>query len=151
MTKETLEKIALAACIGIVISAIVYFCFFTPCFQEGADSPEGTVVTFYKYLNAGEYSKARDLYDIDTIMLGHKAITLADDPEQVAKLTKNGSIDKVKIVSSRKYQSRKLYSNYVEEHADVKYEIVYKDGSSLENLTRALVKQHGCWVLDPRY
>lgn len=111
------------------------------CSQRPECSPGGTVETFYQYLNAGEYSKAKELFSVYRKSYLEGELEDRFFREASATKTKQGTIDKVKIINSREFLSRNR-----REVATVSYEIIYKDGSSMSH-TFSLTKEYGCWML----
>lgn len=101
-------------------------------------SPEGTVEQFYQYLNAGEYSKAKELYNTEARqMVDGELMALRGGFSNWADTeTRKGTIEKVKAINS---QVRG-------EGATVDYVIVYKDGTNVSKSV-PLTKENGSWKI----
>jgi hypothetical protein len=101
-----------------------------------SNTPEGVVIRFYKSLNAGEYSKARELYSaealqfIDTQLPGDRFIQWADME------TRKGTISDVKVTTA----------DTRGEKSDISVTVTYKDGASV-NRTVTLKQENGDWKL----
>lgn len=116
---------------------LLFSCWLPSCALFG-HSPGSAVEQFYRHLNAGEYSKAKELYDAESrqlvdgqlMALGGGFSNWADTE------TRKGTIEKVTIVNS---QVRG-------EGATVDYAIVYKDGSTVSK-TVSLTKEGGYWKI----
>lgn len=101
-------------------------------------SPSDTVEQFYALLNVGEYAKAKELYNSEAKQVAEgQLLELGGGFSKFADLeTRFGTIREINIVNSRERG----------EGAAVDYEIVYKDGSSV-NKTVRLTKEKGWWRL----
>lgn len=104
----------------------------------GGNSPEKAVREFYKHLNAGNYSTAKELYTAEARSLVDSSLmALAGGFSQWAdQETKVGTVEEVNILSS---EARG-------ETATVDYEIVYEDGSTVRKIV-SLLKEDGSWKI----
>jgi len=100
------------------------------------NSPEGVVVRFYKSLNSGGYSKAKEMYTAEALQFvdaqfpGDRFIAWADME------TRKGTIQDVKVNTA----------DTRGEGSDLTLTIVYKDGPSV-NRTVSLKVENGYWKL----
>ena len=101
-----------------------------------SNSPEAVVIRFYKNLNAGEYSKTREMYSaealqfIDAQLPGDRFIQWADME------TRKGTISDVNVKSA----------DTRGEKSDLSLTLSYKDGASVER-TVTLKQENGDWKL----
>lgn len=101
-----------------------------------SNSPEGAVIRFYKTLNAGDYSKAKELYTAEALQFveaqlpGDRFIQWADME------TRKGTISDVKVNTA----------DTRGEGSDVSFTVAYKDGASV-NRAVTLKQENGDWKL----
>ena len=100
------------------------------------ESPETTVKLYFKHLNSAEYSQAMDLYSKEA----RQTLDGLDDGAYnnwATTETKGGTIREVKIISSKARTKS----------AQVKYKLIYKDGSTRAK-TVSLLKESGTWKME---
>ena len=118
--------------IRLGLTLIVISCVSAAC----SKSPESVVTQFYKNLNAGEYSKAKEMYTaealqwVDAQLPGDRFIQWADVE------TRKGTISDVKVTTA----------DTRGEKSDISLTITYKDGATV-NKTVTLKQENGDWKL----
>jgi len=110
------------------------------------NSPQETIQAFYSHLNAGEYSKAKELYSTEArrAVDGELFAAFGGFVSWAEDETHQGSIERVRIIDSRTRG----------EGGHVDFEIAYKDGT-VARRNATVVKEGISWKMglinDPEF